>query len=245
MSTTTAAGPFAYTHARQALADAIVATPMAQGAFQSAQRILEAAQAQVDAARSSLAEFEGLDDAIASANLAALKGAAMERVQQLASRRRDRIVATEELAASEATLQLARAEMETSKVAADKQKHAIGNAIAAVLSEHVQTVRTELENLKRRRHDLLKFLSGLQLTPTGWEFMACEARDATVCRWIEQSGFPSGEAPTWSSLIVGVLATLRGEGFPTGNGPSTSAALWKDFAAALLQDPTAEAPPLP
>ena len=230
---------------RQKLTEAIATATSSREAFESAERILAVAQASVEGAHAAIAEFEGLDEAIAAARLAALKGDASRRLQDLISRQRDRLLAKEELAAAESTLELARVEMESARKAAGERQRAIGTAVIAILSEHVQTVEAELEKLEKRRRSLLAFLTGLALTPVGWEYLEPGARDATVARWVENAGFPLAEAGAWSQLIVGILAKLRESGSPRPEAPGPSMPLWKSFAEAVLQDPTVEAPPLP
>ncbi|HEY1810278.1 MAG TPA: hypothetical protein VGG42_17070 [Acidobacteriaceae bacterium] len=224
------------TVARQKLAEAIAVSATAKDSLASAESILAVAKAAVDDARAALAQFDGLDAAIAGARLDALKGGDAARLETLSARQRDRLLAKEELSSAESTLELARGELEEAQAKAAELLPAVNTAATAVIADEVQQVALQLKETSRRVEYLRGLLRGLFVLPPNWQLMPESTRKVVIQGEIKKAGLPFGNSSAWERLSGEIAASLADK---PGDG-DRRADKWKDFADAILQDPEAD-----
>ncbi|HEX4065103.1 MAG TPA: hypothetical protein VHZ09_03690 [Acidobacteriaceae bacterium] len=233
------------TMSRQALREALAIVEELKAASLEAEKVSANALAAVEQASAALFVFDDLDSQIAKANLRVLKGADPAIMDKAREAQRQRLLAREELAVAEATLELAKSE--AGKAAevlaiAERSKDAL---VIGVLEEQAGKVIAELDSINAKRRSLQTLLKGLLLGSQGygWDLLPRASKASFLQNNAAKAGLPFSGLDDWEPLHRRISSALM---YPVGESNLDPAReWWKRFADAVAENPAAEADPLP
>ena len=262
MATKTQTPAPALSPARVLLQQAIEAQGRAKVLEDKAQKVVEAASAALEEARAEAVKYDEAHEDLVQSRLAELKGESPAKsAQEIRESRRARLIAKEELQASDEVLSVAKQELEqaegniarTAKVAASHATACLGEAATSVI-EQWNTVNQERERLRvildslvvaRVALDTHHVIQGTsQIIPST---LKAEQQHQVLHDAVVGSKLPWGDYQDWKHLQNKINAALSHDYSQRDPGPGISRgrAFWASFADALLQDPAAEQAPLP
>jgi hypothetical protein len=238
----------AFSPARLQLQQTLEAQQRAIGLVDKAQKVVDAAGAAVEQARAESVKHDELAADSVKERLALLKGdAGAKTPDQLREARRMRLLAKEELTASDETLQVARQELEEARGNVLRSEKACNSHATAVIGECVTTVIAELDRVNQERERLRVILDSLVVTRAPLDLLKPEQQANVIHAAVSQAGLPMGDAADWRRLMDkcgGALSRNYAQQDP-GPGLARAREYWAKVAGELMVDPTIEQAPPP
>jgi chromosome segregation ATPase len=234
--------------ARQSLKEGLEAQQRARAIVDKAAKVVDAAHAAVERAREDAVKHDEMGADSVKERLALLKGEPAKSQDEIREARRNRLIAKEELTASDETLRAAQSELEEYRGNVLRGQKTCNSHVTSVISECVTDTIAEFDKVSQELQRLRVILNSLIMTPgVALDMYKPEQQHQIIRDAVSQAGLPMGDAADWRRLqdkCGGALSRNYAQQDP-GPGIARARAYWAKFAGELMVDPTIEQAPPP
>jgi hypothetical protein len=242
----TTAAP-ALSPARARLKEGLEAQQRARAIVDKAAKVVDAAHAAVERAREDAVKHDEMGADSVKERLALLKGEPAKSQDEIREARRNRLIAKEELTASDETLRAAQSELEEYRGNVLRGQKICNSHVTSVISESVTDVIAEWDKVNAERERLRAILDSLVVTRAPLDLLKPDQQHRVLHDAVVGAKLPWGDMQDWRRLMdkIGLALSHNYAQPDPGPGIARARGYWATFSDALLQDPSAEQPPLP
>jgi hypothetical protein len=235
--------------ARKQLQEVLGAQGRARALADKAAKVVQDAALAVEQARSESVQHDEIAEDAVKSRLAILKGERPAKSpEEIRAAQRNRLIAKEELLASDLTLQAAQQELQEAHDNIARTAKVAASHATSVLGECVTDTIALWDSVNQERERLRVILDSLVMARVALDVLKPEQQHQIIQNAVVGAGLPfGGDAQGWRRIQDKVGGSLSRNYAQPDPGPSIARAraYWAQFADALLEDPAAEQPPLP
>lgn len=234
--------------ARAQLKQTLEAQQRARAIVDKSQKVADAAAMAVEQARAEAAKYDEAHEDVVKSRLAVLKGEEPAKsADEIREARRARLLAKEELLASDQVLEAATRELAEAHGNITRSEKVAASHATAVLSESASDVILAWDQVNQERERLRVILDSLVVARVALDALKPEQQFQIIHSAVSAAGLPFGDMQDWRHIQDRVGAALSRNYAQPDPGPGIARArgYWSEFASALLADPAVEQPQLP